>query len=40
MPLPPHLLTGGILSDAQVETIIYAGEAHARTLLEPFPLRR
>ncbi len=34
--LPPHLLTNGILSDAQVETIIYAGEAHARMLPNRF----
>ena len=34
--LPPHLLTDGILSDAQVETIIYAGEAHARMLPNRF----
>jgi hypothetical protein len=27
--LPPRLLTGGILSDAQLESIVYAGEAHA-----------
>ncbi|HEX3411527.1 MAG TPA: bifunctional class I SAM-dependent methyltransferase/DEAD/DEAH box helicase [Stellaceae bacterium] len=27
--LPPRLLTGGILSDAQCESIVYAGEAHA-----------
>jgi hypothetical protein len=27
--LPPRLLTGGILSDAQCENIVYAGEAHA-----------
>jgi len=26
--LPPHLLADGVLSDAQIETIIYAGEAH------------
>jgi predicted RNA methylase len=26
--LPPHLITTGILSDAQLETIILAGEAH------------
>jgi hypothetical protein len=26
--LPPRLLTGGILSDAQLESIVYAGEAH------------
>lgn len=27
--LPERLITGGILSDAQLESIIYAGEAHA-----------
>ena len=27
--LPPHLLAAGILSDAQLESVIYAGEAHA-----------
>jgi predicted RNA methylase len=27
--LPPRLLSGGILSDAQCESVIYAGEAHA-----------
>jgi P-loop containing NTP hydrolase pore-1 len=27
--LPPRLTTAGILSDAQVESVIYAGEAHA-----------
>jgi predicted RNA methylase len=27
--LPPRLLTAGILSDAQLESIVYAGEAHA-----------
>jgi P-loop containing NTP hydrolase pore-1 len=27
--LPRRLLTGGILSDAQCESIVYAGEAHA-----------
>ena len=26
--LPPHLLSDGILSDAQLESVIYAGEAH------------
>jgi len=30
--LPPALLTEGRLSDAQLETIIYAGEAHAAML--------
>jgi predicted RNA methylase len=30
--LPAGLLEGGILSDAQVETIIYAGEAHGAIL--------
>jgi len=30
--LPPRLLTGGILSDAQLESVIYAGEAHASHL--------
>jgi predicted RNA methylase len=27
--LPPRLLSSGILSDAQLESVIYAGEAHA-----------
>ena len=27
--LPPRLLSAGILSDAQVESVVYAGEAHA-----------
>ena len=27
--LPPRLFTAGILSDAQLESVIYAGEAHA-----------
>jgi hypothetical protein len=27
--LPPRLLSAGILSDAQLESIVYAGEAHA-----------
>jgi predicted RNA methylase len=27
--LPPDLVAGGILSDAQLESVIYAGEAHA-----------
>ena len=27
--MPPQLLTAGILSDAQLESVIYAGEAHA-----------
>ena len=27
--LPPRLLAAGILSDAQLESVIYAGEAHA-----------
>lgn len=27
--LPPHLVTLGILSDAQLESVIYAGEAHS-----------
>lgn len=30
--LPRQLVTGGALSDAQLETIIYAGEAHSRLL--------
>jgi hypothetical protein len=30
--LPKHLITEGILSDAQIETLIYAGEAHAGML--------
>jgi hypothetical protein len=27
--LPPRILFGGILSDAQLESVVYAGEAHA-----------
>ena len=27
--LPPHLVTDGVLSDAQLESVIYAGEAHS-----------
>jgi predicted RNA methylase len=30
--LPPRLLSAGILSDAQLESVIYAGEAHAGQL--------
>jgi predicted RNA methylase len=30
--LPPRLLSAGILSDAQLESVIYAGEAHASQL--------
>jgi predicted RNA methylase len=30
--LPPRLLTAGILSDAQCESVVYAGEAHANHL--------
>ncbi len=30
--LPPALLTDGLLSDAQLETVIYAGEAHGAML--------
>ena len=30
--LPPRLVAEGLISDAQLETVIYAGEAHARTL--------
>jgi predicted RNA methylase len=30
--LPPRLITAGILSDAQCESVIYAGEAHAGQL--------
>jgi predicted RNA methylase len=30
--LPKRLVTGGILSDAQLETVIYAGEAHSEFL--------
>src|SRR6516165_2366879 len=26
--LPPKLITDGVLSDAQLESVIYAGEAH------------
>lgn len=27
--LPEHLLADGVLSDAQLESVIYAGEAHS-----------
>ena len=30
--LPKRLIAEGILSDAQIETIIYAGDAHAEML--------
>jgi predicted RNA methylase len=30
--LPPRVITDGLLSDAQLETVIYAGEAHAENL--------
>jgi predicted RNA methylase len=30
--LPPRLVANGRISDAQLETVIYAGEAHSRTL--------
>ncbi|WP_136661558.1 strawberry notch family protein, partial [Nitratireductor sp. XY-223] len=30
--LPAHIVKSGILSDAQLESVIYAGEAHARHL--------
>ncbi len=30
--LPSRLATGGVLSDAQLESVVYAGEAHARHL--------
>jgi hypothetical protein len=30
--LPPAVITDGLLSDAQLESVIYAGEAHARFL--------
>jgi len=30
--LPPHLVADGTLSDAQLESLIYAGEAHAQHL--------
>ena len=30
--LPPRLITASLLSDAQLESVIYAGEAHARHL--------
>src|SRR5260370_9583942 len=36
--LPPRLLTGGILSDAQLESIVYAGEAHAGHLAGSYPV--
>src|SRR6202040_4056133 len=28
-PLPANLVSGGLLSDAQLESVIYAGEAHS-----------
>ena len=34
--LPPRLISAGILSDAQLESVIYAGEAHARHLAGPY----
>ena len=30
--LPPAIITNGLLSDAQLESVIYAGEAHSGTL--------
>ncbi len=30
--LPTNVITGGLLSDAQLESVIYAGEAHSRLL--------
>lgn len=30
--LPANLVAGGILSDAQLESVIYAGEAHSEFL--------
>jgi predicted RNA methylase len=30
--LPTNVITGGLLSDAQLESVIYAGEAHSRFL--------
>jgi predicted RNA methylase len=30
--LPPDVITGGLLSDAQLESVIYAGEAHSQFL--------
>ena len=30
--LPPRLISSGILSDAQLESVVYAGEAHASHL--------
>jgi hypothetical protein len=30
--LPPRLIADGLLSDAQLESVIYAGEAHAGLL--------
>src|SRR5260221_597971 len=30
--LPPDVITGGLLSDAQLESVVYAGEAHSQFL--------
>src|SRR5204863_237570 len=30
--LPPHVLRDGLLSDAQLESLVYAGDAHERHL--------
>src|SRR3546814_2354487 len=30
--LPTHIIKSGVLSDAQLESVIYAGEAHSRHL--------
>ncbi len=35
--LPPRLLSGGILSDAQLESVVYAGEAHTGISPAPTP---
>jgi predicted RNA methylase len=38
--LPPRLIAAGILSDAQCESVIYAGEAHAGHLAGSYTVRR